>query len=336
LGGLLVLWVRQLTREQEGGLRPWARVGWLPDALAWVDEVLGPLSRRRLQGFMQLKQWGLAAVLRVPTDSGAIVLKQPAPVLAIEGPAVACLDDVVAGRVPRVLGVDRRTGRFVMEAFGADDRPVGPEAFSALARLQQTATVAVDDLLGVGVPHRGLEGLLPAVEQLAARQDLLFSACDLAPTDVRRPARSLGLVDVERLLAAGSTLSRHLAALQALGIPSSIVHGDFHTGNVARSEGEYVIFDWSHASVSHPWTDPPRWLPWEHDPKGCLVAYLTQWEHVAPVEKLASIWSAAEPLALLFHAVMHAHFADHDQAQQATWAAATQALVLRALQLLDP
>ena len=43
--------------------------------------------------------------------------------------------------------------------------------------------------------------------------------------------------------------------LAALPIPQTLVHGDLHLSNVSRQAGQYVLFDWTDACVSHPFFD---------------------------------------------------------------------------------
>jgi hypothetical protein len=47
-----------------------------------------------------------------------------------------------------------------------------------------------------------------------------------------------------------------LAALIECGVPDTLVHGDFHPGNVAgRRPDSYVILDWGDSFVGHPLID---------------------------------------------------------------------------------
>ncbi len=64
---------------------------------------------------------------------------------------------------------------------------------------------------------------------------------------------------VERTRAAVTTLT-------ALGLPDTLVHGDFHAGNVALVDGRPVIFDWSDAAVGNPLVDAVTWLDHIDDP----------------------------------------------------------------------
>ncbi len=51
----------------------------------------------------------------------------------------------------------------------------------------------------------------------------------------------------------------------ALGFPATIVHGDFHPGNVALAGDEAVIIDWSDAAIGNPAIDLVTWLSWSRN-----------------------------------------------------------------------
>ena len=51
-----------------------------------------------------------------------------------------------------------------------------------------------------------------------------------------------------------------VARVEALGLPESVVHGDFHSGNAAFVDGRIVIIDWSDAAIGNPAIDLVTWL----------------------------------------------------------------------------
>ena len=50
-------------------------------------------------------------------------------------------------------------------------------------------------------------------------------------------------------------LPDRVAAVAACGVPDTLVHGDFHPGNVAGRPDDYVILDWGDSFVGHPLLD---------------------------------------------------------------------------------
>ena len=74
-----------------------------------------------------------------------------------------------------------------------------------------------------------------------------------------------------------------------LGMPMSLVHGDFHPWNVADAGGRPLIFDWTDAAISHPLVDFGTWVGWVKDPA----------ERVRLFEPWVTAWSSIVPPAAL-------------------------------------
>ena len=50
-------------------------------------------------------------------------------------------------------------------------------------------------------------------------------------------------------------LDRRLADATACGLPDTIVHGDFHPGNLRCDGAVLTLLDWGDAGVGHPLLD---------------------------------------------------------------------------------
>ena len=107
-----------------------------------------------------------------------------------------------------------------------------------LTGLQQRCLDRLDELIAIGVPGRRLETMVP---RIAGVVEQWGSGLD------RSERRS-----VDALVAA---LPARLAAVEECGVPDTLVHGDFHPGNVAGRPGDYVILDWGDSFVGHPLID---------------------------------------------------------------------------------
>jgi Ser/Thr protein kinase RdoA (MazF antagonist) len=81
-------------------------------------------------------------------------------------------------------------------------------------------------------------------------------------------------LDRGRAEAVVAWVERQAIDLERLGLPTTLVHGDFHAGNVARHQGRLVVFDWSDAVVGHPLMDAAAWI-WEAPDEAALS---TRWE----------------------------------------------------------
>ena len=50
-------------------------------------------------------------------------------------------------------------------------------------------------------------------------------------------------------------LPKRIAAIAACGVPDTLVHGDFHPGNVVGPTDAYVLLDWGDSFVGNPLID---------------------------------------------------------------------------------
>ncbi len=172
-------------------------------------------------------------------------LKVVAPFLAHEGVVLADLQStgLVPVLVARGSGRDG-TGRVLLadvrgeDQYGADaDRVAG--FAEALAALQLRTLGHSDALVAAGVPDRRDAGAL--VVDATRLLGLLESEVDPYVVDVAHR-----LVDA---VPAGLDRAR------AEGLSDTLVHGDFHAGNVRGVPGAYRVLDWGDAYVGQPAVD---------------------------------------------------------------------------------
>jgi hypothetical protein len=79
-------------------------------------------------------------------------------------------------------------------------------------------------------------------------------------------------------------LPGRFAALDACGIPDTLVHGDFHPGNVRGVAGNYRILDWGDCGIGNPMLDLRP-----------SFEYFTPADQLDTIEILASEWSRVAP-----------------------------------------
>jgi Ser/Thr protein kinase RdoA (MazF antagonist) len=110
-------------------------------------------------------------------------------------------------------------------------------------------------------------------------------------------------------------LAERLSEVAACGVPETLVHGDFHPGNV-RGEpgggGRLVILDWGDAGIGHPLLDQAAFLervpPPDREPVVALWAQ--EWRRAVPgcaPERAAHLLA---PVAALRQAVIYRYFLD--------------------------
>jgi len=178
-----------------------------------------------------------------------------------------------ATAVPRVLAIEPDEGWLIVEDVGSAwigdepdaERPAGlRRGAEALVAIQQTAAAdrpMLDRMLAAGAPHRPLAALVDDLDAAIGPDGLAIEG-GLAPDRARR------------VLAA---VAASVAAAESLGIPESVVHGDFHSGNAAIVGDRVVIIDWSDAAIASPAIDLVTWLVWSEDRPAEIEAATDAW-----------------------------------------------------------
>jgi len=275
---------RTISPAADRALRvPWARPGWYVATCDVIDAALGEIGRRRTGPVRQARHWSISAIMEVPTDSGSLWFKQVPGLFAHEGRLSAWLHERVPGAVPKPVYVG--PDWWLAEAFGPESREVsGMDHFQALGMLQRESVGHGAELLALGCPDRRLPLLLP--ELFAASGRPLLTEEQWSALERSRPQ-----------------LEHAVEVLAGAGLPDTLVHGDFHAGNVRGSDVGWTIYDWTDGCLSHPLLDlQPAWSL--HAWTGATFdAGVEAWW---PAHRCApQIWSAAACVGLAHQLVSH-------------------------------
>ena len=272
----------------------WAHPGGPAELLAWADERLADAGLDRTGRAQQMRTWNLSALWRIPTRGGRIWLKAVPDFFAHEG---AVIDWIGVPVAPRLIDFD--SGRaLLVDIKGPTNHEVrDPEALSPMVELltglQRRAQDRLPELIALGVPDRRLSTV---VDRAAAVVEQWGSA--LEPAERR---------SLEAVVAG---LPARVAAIADCGVPDTLVHGDFHAGNVAGRPGEYVILDWGDSFVGHPLLDELAFV--ERLPPAVQIAargwFVDAWQRAVPGSQPALAIELLEPLVSLEAAAMYARF----------------------------
>jgi aminoglycoside phosphotransferase (APT) family kinase protein len=273
---------------------PWQCPGWYEEASRWVAEKLRSLGITQTGPPEQIRQWSIACILRTPATHDAY-LKAVPQYFAPEAAVIRAIAQRLPGAVPEVLAEDDVKRWTLMRAFhGTELRQaidLRAAALRLLARVQQSF-VGEQSVLATGAADRRLERLAQDFGELIARADV---AAELQDDEVRR------------LRDFASEITERVRTLVVCGIPQTLVHGDFHPGNVSVCEdGSLMIFDWTDACLSHPFFDLLTFLPddaAEREP--LLHAYLEEWSSYGGIGELERAFEIAMPMACAHHAISY-------------------------------
>ncbi len=259
-------WITEFrTAAPPPALRPrWARIGWHARATTWATQQLAAIGRPptgRLE-FTHLR--GFSAVLRAPTASGDVYFKAVFPPLHHEPTVSTLLEQRFPGATAPVIAIEAIEGWMLMDDLrGSVVRETKQTAslglgLRALVAIQRELATDLDPFRAVGCPTRPLSRLA---------SDLAAALGDPEVPSGRSAAR------VDELVA---RVSEAAERVEALGMPTSIVHGDFHVGNVVVRDDHAIVFDWSDAAIGNPVVDLVTWL-WELDADTAKVAAVDAW-----------------------------------------------------------
>ena len=117
--------------------------------------------------------------------------------------------------------------------------------------------------------------------------------------------------EIEKLRALAPKFQAMCERLAEDAIPQTLVHGDFHSGNIIVNDGSYLFFDWTDACIAHPFFDLPTLF--EDDfPDGASVerahledTYLRTWAAYGPVEKLREAFTQGYTLGMVHQAISY-------------------------------
>jgi hypothetical protein len=247
----------------------WAEPGGPARVLDWATNELRALGRPLTGPPVQVKSWNLSCLYRLPTAAGRVWIKCTPPFLAPEALAIGYVAEQDPGLAPDVLAATVDGGCTLMADVPGTDcwKPDVATVEDVLRRyIAVQVALAGHDLPGLP-DHR--------VSTLAARADRLLA-----------PGVTGGLDAAERealsRLVAG--LPDRAAAIEAAGLPETLVHGDFHPGNW-RSDGRHrVIVDWCETSHGHPARNLLRLAEWLPDPLAALATdcWAAEWRAAVP------------------------------------------------------
>jgi aminoglycoside phosphotransferase (APT) family kinase protein len=148
---------------------------------------------------------------------------------------------------------------------------------------------------------------------------------------VAQDGPALGRLEERALERLVSTLGDRLARLECCGLPTTLVHGDFHPGNFRGDSASLCLLDWGDCGVGHPLLDLPAFL--DRVPVASVSVlrkrWLGAWAAAAPgcdPERAAELIA---PVAALRQAVIYRTFLDGIEPSEHAYHAADVAVWLR-------
>jgi Phosphotransferase enzyme family len=273
----------------------WARPGGPDRDVAWANSVLAEQGSATSGPAEQVRTWNLSSLWRIPVAGGTAWLKVVPPFFAHEGAILERL----AGPVPPLLAHDGP--RILMpEIPGADlydaDLSLLMRMVPLLVELQAAWIRRTPELIALGLPDWRAGPLTEAIADVVDR-----TAADLSVDDRTTLARFLG------------GLPERFRALDDFGLPDTLVHGDFHPGNVRGDAASLVLLDWGDCGVGHPLLDQSAFLDRIPSPAVEAIRALwgREWLDRLPNSRPTEAGRLIAPVAAARQAVIYRKFLDN-------------------------
>jgi hypothetical protein len=299
--------LRAWAAEVRAGLpplrAPWARAGWLAEAIAWLDARLAALGRPRTGPVEQLRAWTISCLLRAPTTAGPVYLKAAPALFPHEARLTAALARWQPAHFPTVLASDPARNWLLLaelpgRALTHEPDPARWEAaVRAFAALQRAAVPHARRLRAAGAFDRRLPWLLAGWRALLADPAAL---------------RPLAAPEHRALRRLAPAVEADCRALAAAGLPDTLEHGDLYADNIYLVDDRPVFLDWSDGAITQPLLalyclleESPR-LPAEPALAERLrEAYLEPWTALAPLPRLRAAFALTERVGPLYQALIY-------------------------------
>jgi hypothetical protein len=232
---------------------PFARIGWIDDAIAWLEASTG----RRVSSKSDLEQYNAGEgfmLVRFRMEGGRDYwLKATGVPNTHERPVTSLLCKLCRGYVPEVVAEMPAWNAWLMRGDGKGVTALPTETFDimrllegaveSLAEVQKRTVGSELDLLEAGAfDHR--------TQVLRTEAGVLFAYMDEAmglQTSTKAPRIESG-----RLRELRSNFEDMCKHMEDLRLPDTVLHGDMNLGNILIANGRCVFIDWCEAYVGNP------------------------------------------------------------------------------------
>ena len=288
---------------------PWYSPGWFDTVERWIASALRQAGIASDRGVEQLRSWERCSLFRVTTRDGDVYFKAVPPQWGHEPALTDYLSTRFPGRVPAPIAVDPGRGYLLMRDFGGGpvtgitDLAIWSEAYAELARMQKALVSDVEGLRRLGVPYQPPAEIQPRIGAMIRDERRMRFGM----------GRGLSREGIDSLQQAEVLFAAACKRLAHGPIPLSLDHGDFWPGNIQSTPDGPILFDWSDATITHPFfslvmaaDEIDACFP-EITGAGDTVveAYLDEWTEYASPAELRAIFDDAMLIAPLYLSLMY-------------------------------
>jgi aminoglycoside phosphotransferase (APT) family kinase protein len=128
-----------------------------------------------------------------------------------------------------------------------------------------------------------------------------------------------------------ATFDARIDAIDACELPMTLVHGDFHRGNLRGDPAHPVLLDWGDCGVGHPLFDVAAMTtPIDaEEARSLMITWEREWRERVPGSDPRRAANLIEPIAALRQAVIYRGFLDRIEPSERCYHAGDPAHWLR-------
>ena len=227
---------------------PFCHIGWIDEAIAWMESATGRTFRSR----RNIDQWnagrGFALLSACSDDGRQYWLKATGEPNVHEFAITRFLRELCPDFLPKLVADRKEWNAWLTEHAGNPlaHSPSLSELVSAARRMAQLQLLTIgvtDELLALGATDQRLPALRSHIGAVIAY--LVEAMAGQTSTKAVPLSR-------HRLLELGEILHEACFRLEELDIPDSLIHNDLNGGNILSNGADVVFADWCEAAVGNP------------------------------------------------------------------------------------
>lgn len=300
---------------------PYAKSGGPEIELDWARKKLSKAGLGEITETRQHRTWNLSSIWEITTSQGQYWLKSVPPFFAHEGNIISLFsnESVSSEKVPRLIAQDA-TKVLLHQIEGEDTYNATSkqilQMIEVLVDLQWRWHRRIDELIHIGVPDLRPDKMIPPIIE-----------------NIQRNLSKLSPLHQNILTSFAEQLAERFSIISEMGIPFTLVHGDYHPGNWRGVGTDLTILDWGDCYVGHPMLDIPALLDRvpEKDKEATLAHWLSCWSDKVPNADVEAAYTLSVPLASAKLATTYQMFLDniepserlYHEADVPTWLAKT-------------
>jgi Phosphotransferase enzyme family len=235
------------------GIGPFSRIGWIDEAIAWMDETTG-LSPCAKEDIEQYNAGATSALVRLPVNSGSSHwLKATGVRHGHELRLTHLLSDIAPECLPRFVNAKPEWNAWLAMSAGhaLAAMPTEPNvlvrllgaAVETLAKLQAKTVGKEAELLQAGAFDQRLS-------IMCNQAHLLFD--HVTEAMALQVSTKVPKLEPKRLGEIRRIFEDTCMWIDSQAMPATIIHNDMNLGNLAFTENGCHLLDWAEGYVGHP------------------------------------------------------------------------------------